>query len=170
MHFELSNKKDFFKSRQIVNLIVIGFITALVFGAALFDLEGNFKLEPFGLFFVLAFVISLLFFLKKQKTVKTFDVDELGIKTDSKTYSWEELKKFHLLGEAQSERFGTTKLVDLVNPYKHTQTQIFRIKTKKFINPWINLEIDKERVDELKNILTSHNVVHTSRWRLLVGV
>lgn len=172
MRFELSNnKKSFLKARKFINLISLGFIAFIILSLTMFDIEGNFKFDPvMGPIFIAAFIIAALFFLRKQKSISAFDIDDNGITADNTTYNWQDLKNYHLLGESQSERVGTTNYFSIGNSYKHTSTQIFKIKKRgKFLNSWLNLEVDRERADELGKILSDNNIIHTSRWRQVLG-
>lgn len=108
----------------------------------------------------------------KQKACSNFIVSEKGIEVKGKIYSWEKMLRYHWLGEAQGERIGFGKYYDPFNPYQHTSTQIARIKIKKFslTSSYINLELDKERVDELASLLEHYGVKHTSPFRLRLGI
>ena len=172
MHFELSNKKtSFLKTRKFFNLISLGFVAAMIIGVTIFDMEGNFKFDVLmGPIFIGSFIIAAFIYLRKQKSISIFDVDEYGITVNNIKYSWSELKKYHLYGESQSERVGSTNYISVGNPYKNNPTQIFKIKKRgKLLNSWLNLEVDKERVEEFSNILSNKNIPHTSKWRLIFG-
>lgn len=172
MHFELSNnKKSFLKARKFINLISLGFIASIILGSTMFDIEGNFEFDfIMGPTFIGAFIIAVLFFLKKQKAISVFDINDAGITVDNVTYNWQDLKKYHLFGESQSEQVGTTSYFSVGNPYKYTPTQIFKIKKRgKLFNSWLNLEVDGERVDELSKVLSDNNITHTSKWRQVFG-
>ncbi len=173
MHFELShNKKSFLKNRKFINLVFISFIAALVFGVVFFNEEGKFSIDlGMGLIFLGAFIIATIIFLHKQKSFSTFEVDDFRLRVNNKNFLLSNFKKFHLLGESQSERFGSTRLIDPVNPYKYASTQIFRIKIKrKFFNSWLNLEVDREQADAFLKILIDHGVPHASKLSKLIGI
>lgn len=173
MHFEVKKSKEsFIKTRKFINLVSLIFIATIIIGSIFVtQADSNFMFDfMFNLIFIGSFALVIFIFLMKQKAFSTFDINGKGILVNKKIYNWKNLKKYHLLGESQSERIGITKIFDFVNIYKNTPTQIFKIKIKgKIFNSWVNLEVDQKKVKTLHEILNKKNIKHTPAWRHMIG-
>jgi len=181
MHFFLdkTRKRSFIRSRHFFNIVFIIFIFVLIIGSMLFVTPKE-KINSsdiiFGLFFILCFLMALSIFLPKHKASGDFIIDEEGIKANNKIYSWKKLKHYHWLGELQNEKVGVFGIrgmgYDPVNPYKHADTQVARIKVREswWCHYYLSLEIDKEKTNDLANILEQRGIKYLSKWRQFVGV
>lgn len=181
MHFFLdkTKKRSFIRSRHFFNIVFIIFIFVLIIGSMLFVTPRG-KIDSsdiiFGLFFILCFLIALSLFLPKHKAFGDFTVDEEGIRVDDRIYHWEKLKHYHWLGELQNEKTGVFGIrgigYDPTNPYKYADTRVARIKVRESWRHhyYLNLEIDKEKTNDLANILEQRGIKYLSKWRQFAGI
>ncbi|RMD59053.1 hypothetical protein D6821_02005 [Candidatus Parcubacteria bacterium] len=174
MRFNLSQdlKGKNIKGRWIVNLFLVGFLTFLFFGLVFVDEENNFQFSWKAVFFlVVLYFVVVYIFLRRQKAFSDFEVRDDGIVANGKIYPWQKLKRYHFLGESQSERFGTVRPYDPVNPFKGMNTVVVKIRTRHFfIHRWLGLEVASGRAKELISLLEKHGVHHTSRLKLDIGL
>src|SRR5437016_1728833 len=107
-----SKKESLLKRIYFINGIIVLFMTFVL--AALFDLffhEGgvwNFNKDDILFFslWAMAAIVALLIFFMDRKTIGNFLVSENGIQAGTMLYSWQTMRHYHWLGEAQEERVG----------------------------------------------------------------
>jgi hypothetical protein len=174
MHFEISEKNKKYKgSRLQSNIFSFTLLAVALTVITQINIDGKFQPDFRAAGFILiCFVLSVLLFLSKQRSIGSFDVDDSGIIASNKHYGWSEMARYHILGDALSERSAqATRFQNSPNPYKSCNTQIFKIRLKnKFCNSHLNLEIDKEKVEEFMDVLAKHDITKTSKWRHWLGV
>ncbi len=177
MKFFLNKHKSrsFLGSRYFFVIIGAVFIAILVIGSSFFPADSSQKIQSdniyFGIFFTSCFVIALIIFLSKHRAVGEFDINDKGITFRKKVYLWNQLKRYHWLGEVHGEKIASRSANDTENLYEYADTMVARIRTRNFLfRRYINLEVDKERSDELACLLESRDIKRLPRWRRVVGI
>jgi hypothetical protein len=127
-------------------------------------------LKSFSGVVVFITVIVYIFFLKR--VYRRFEVTEQGVRIGRKIWQWKQMRDFHMLGESQDERIGSTisfATLELVNPYISTDIITIRLKPA-FLQRTLNLQVDPMRFSEFTGILSDHGINQTSRWKFYFGI
>lgn len=181
MHFSLESSapRGMLRSRKFITFLQIIFVLAIITVTFVYNrIDGpNFSFgitTTGGMIFLVAFVLASLFFIRRQKSFSTFDVDDRGVVTEGVIYPWSNLKSYHWYGETQGERVGLinfTKLgYDPLNVQAFSATRIARIRLRSILPRYIGLEIEQNKVANLSSILEVHGIRHTSWIRRLLGI
>ena len=175
-HFTLSKKpRSIFKNRIFVTIAQFVVICAIVIAVTSYN-DALYSRKLSGtLFFALIFGIVAYIKIRQQKHFKEFDITDKGILAGGKIYLWQETKYYSWYGEKQGDRVGLIKIpvlgYDPINPYKFTDTQIVKVRLKRFLPPrYLGLGIDSDQREILTKLFDQHGLKHISRIQIIVGV